>query len=200
VWALTHDAHRATRIAARVGQVVASIFIAGGLFSLLARNDFGGLWIAFIGWFLLQGAQAYHLHAQLSSTLQGVRVADVMARNCTTVDARTTLKRFVDEQVLRTAARCFAVTQDGSIAGLISPEDVKRVDRDRWDRTPVSEAMRPLQSLHPVSPEVSAGDALELMGRENINQLPVVADGHLEGVVTRSYLVHLWQVRREMMA
>jgi len=200
VWAVTHDVHRATRIAARVGQVVASIFIAGGLFSLLARNDFGGLWIAFIGWFLLQGAQAYHLQAQLSSTLQGVRVADVMARNCTTVNARTTLKQFVDEQVLRTAARCFAVTQDGSTVGLISPEDVKRVERDRWDRTPVSEAMRPLQSLHPVSPDVSAGDAVELMGRENINQLPVVADGHLEGVVTRSYLVHLWQVRREMMA
>jgi len=200
VWAVTDDAHRATRIAARVGQVVASIFIAGGFFSLLVRNDFGGLWIAFIGWFLLQGAQAYYLQAQLSSTLQGVRVADVMARDCTTVDARTPLKQFVDEQVVRTAARCFAVTQDGSIVGLISPEDVKAVNRDSWDRTPVSEAMRPLQSLHPVSPEISAGDALELMGRENINQLPVVANGHLEGVVTRSYLVHLWQVRREMMA
>jgi Zn-dependent protease/predicted transcriptional regulator len=200
VWAVTHDAARATRIAARVGQVVASMFIAGGLFSLLVRNDFGGLWIALIGWFLLQGAQAYYLQAQLSSTLQGVRVADVMARDCTTVDARTTLKQFVDEQVLHMAARCFAVTQDGRIVGLISPDDVKRVEHERWDRTPVSEAMRPLQSLHPVSPEVSAGEALELMGRENINQLPVVADGHLEGVVTRSYLVHLWQVRREMMA
>jgi hypothetical protein len=38
------------------------------------------------------------------------------------------------------------------------------------------------------------------MGRENINQLPVMSDGHLDGVVTRSYLVHLWQVRRELMA
>jgi Zn-dependent protease len=57
VWAITHSADRATRIAARVGQIVAFIFIGGGLFSVLMRNDLGGLWIAFIGWFLLEGAQ-----------------------------------------------------------------------------------------------------------------------------------------------
>ena len=200
VWAVTHDGRRATRIAARVGQVVAFVFIAGGLFSLLMRNDFGGLWIAFIGWFLLEGAQAYYVQAELSSTLHGVRVADVMARDCSAVDAGTTLQRFVDDHALRVAARCFAVTRDGRTIGLITPEDVTHVERGRWDRTSVSEAMRPLQSLHPVSPDASAGDALDLMGRENISELPVVADGHLEGVVTRSYLVHLWQARRELMA
>jgi Zn-dependent protease/predicted transcriptional regulator len=200
VWAITHSANRATRIAARVGQVVAFIFIAGGLFSLLARNDFGGLWIAFIGWFLLEGAQASYLQAQLSTTLSGVRVADVMARDCAIVEASTTLKRFVDDQLLRIAARCFAVGRDDRVLGLITPEDVKRVERERWDQTTVSEAMRPLQSLRVVNPDISAGEALELMGRENINQLPVVSDGHLEGVVTRSYLVQLLQVRRELEA
>jgi Zn-dependent protease/CBS domain-containing protein len=200
VWAITHSADRATRIAARVGQVVAFIFIAGGLFSLLARNDAGGLWIAFIGWFLLEGAHAYALQAQLSSALQGVRVADIMARDCSTVDADTTLRHFVDDQLLRMATRCFAVSRDNHVLGLITPDDVKHVERERWNQTTVSQAMRSLQSLHPVKPEASAGEALELMGRENINQLPVVSDGHLEGVVTRSFLVHLLQVRRELQA
>jgi len=198
VWAITHSAERATRIAARVGEVVAFIFIAGGLFSLLTRTDFGGLWIAFIGWFLLEGAQAYFLQAQLSNALQGVRVADVMARDCNTVDANTTLKHFVDDQLLRVAARCFAVSRDDHVVGLITPDDVKQVERERWDQTTVSQAMRSLPSLHPVKPDAAAGEALEVMGRENINQLPVVANGHLEGVVTRSYLVHLLQVRREL--
>ena len=200
VWAITQSADRATRVAARVGQVVAFIFIAGGLFSLLTRNDFGGLWIAFIGWFLLEGAQAYALQAELSTSLQGVRVADVMARDCATVDANTTLRHFVDEQLLRMASRCFVVTEDGRVVGLITPDEVKHVGRERWEHTPVSQAMRPLQALHPIEPDASAGDALALMGRENINQLPVVSNGHLEGVVTRSYLVHVWQVRRELMA
>jgi Zn-dependent protease/predicted transcriptional regulator len=200
VWAITRSADRATRIAARVGQIVASIFIAGGLFSLLVRNDFGGLWIAFIGWFLLEGAQAYYLQSQLSASLRNIRVADVMARDCATVDAKTSLRRFVDEQLLRMVSRCVAVIEDGRVIGLITPDEVKHVERERWERTSVSQVMRPLQTLHPVKPDASAGDALELMGRENINQLPVVSDGHLEGVVTRSYLVHVWQVRRELTA
>jgi Zn-dependent protease len=200
VWAITHNPDRATHIAARVGQMVAFLFIGGGVFSLLMRNDFGGLWIAFIGWFLLEGAQAYDLQAQLSTTLQGLRVADVMGRECATVDSNTTLQRFVNDQLLRVVARCFAVSRDDRVVGLITSDDVKHVERDRWNQTTVSEAMRPLQSLHPVKPDASAADALALMGRENINQLPVVADGHLEGVVTRSYLVQLLQVRRELQA
>jgi Zn-dependent protease len=65
IWAVNHNAERATRAAARVGQVIAFLFIAGGLWALVTRGDFGGLWIAFIGWFLLEGAQGYYLQAQL---------------------------------------------------------------------------------------------------------------------------------------
>ncbi len=200
VWAVTHSAERATRIAARTGQAVAFLFIGGGLFALLAHADAGGLWIAFIGWFLLEGAQGYYLQAQLSETLQGVRVGDVMARECATVDASTTLQRFVDDWLLRTFSRCFAVNREHQIVGLISPADVKHVDRSRWPEVRVSDVMRPIASLHAIAPDVPAGEALALMGRENVNQLPVVSDGHLEGVVTRSHLIQLVQMRRELEA
>jgi hypothetical protein len=71
VWAITYNVDRATRIAARIGQGVGFLFIGVGLFSLLMRNDVGGLWIALIGWFLLEGALPYCVQAQLSTTLQG---------------------------------------------------------------------------------------------------------------------------------
>ena len=38
--------------------------------------------------------------------------------------------------------------------------------------------------------------ALELMGRENVEQLPVIANGRLEGIVTRSLLIRHWRLRR----
>jgi Zn-dependent protease/predicted transcriptional regulator len=195
VWAITHNANRATRVAARAGQVVGTLFIADGLFAFLAQNDFGGIWIAFIGWFLIEGARAYYQQAQLSSTIGDLRVGDVMARDCSAVDPGTTLRHFVDDQLLQAPARCFAVSQDDHVLGLITPDDVKRVKRERWDQTTVSEAMRPLDSLHPVTPDVSAGEALEVMGREHLNQLPVVSNGHLDGVVTFSYLVGFLRLR-----
>lgn len=200
VWAITHDADRATRIAARTGQVVAFVFIGIGLYALLARGDFGGLWIAFIGWFLLEAAQSYVLQSRIHSALDGLRVADVMVRDCAAVEGSTTLQRFVNDQLLRVVSRCFAVNRDDHIVGLITPDDVKHVEPDRWDEMTVAETMRPIQTLHPVPPDVSASDALELMGREHISQLPVVADGRLQGVVTLSYLMRLLQVRRQLHA
>jgi Zn-dependent protease/CBS domain-containing protein len=200
IWAITHSATRATRIAAAVGQVIAAIFIGGGLFLFLARSDFGGLWIAFIGWFLLEGARAHAAQTELTTLLQDIRVADVMARDCAVVDATTTIRHFVDDLVLRRPAWCVAVLEGGQAVGLITAEDIRRIDRDRWDHTAVAEAMHPLHELHPLAPNASAREALELMGRENINQVPVMSGGHLEGVVTRSYLVHLWQARRELAA
>src|SRR5262249_13697838 len=168
VWAITNNANRATRIAARAGQVVGTLFIADGLFAFLAQNDFGGIWIAFIGWFPIEGARAYYQQAQLSSTVGDVRVGDVMARDCTAVDPGTTLRHFVDDQLLRAPARCFAVSRDDHVLGLITPDDVTKVNREQWDQTTVSEAMHTLESLHPVTPDVSAGEALEVMGREHL--------------------------------
>jgi hypothetical protein len=91
--------------------------------------------------------------AQIEKELRSIVWA--ITHNCATVDATTMVRQFVDDQLMRMATRCFAVTQDGRVVGLITPEDVKHVERERWDRTRVSEAMRPLQSLHPVRPDAS---------------------------------------------
>jgi predicted transcriptional regulator len=161
------------------------------------RSNAGGLWIAFIGWFLLEAARAHYAQSQLAAMLRGLRVADVMARDCAMVDADETLRHFVDGELLRLSARCFAVSRNGQVVGLITPDDVRQIARDRWEHTTVSDAMRPLESLHPLDPDVPAAEALTVMGRENLNQLPVVAQGHLEGVVTRSYLAHVLHLRSE---
>jgi Zn-dependent protease len=62
IWAITKDADRSTRIAARVGQVVAVLFILDGIWRYFSGAGFGGLWIAFIGWFLMDAARASYNH------------------------------------------------------------------------------------------------------------------------------------------
>jgi CBS domain-containing protein len=60
--------------------------------------------------------------------------------------------------------------------------------------------MRPLADLHVVSPDTPASEALEVMSREDVNHLPVVATGHVEGVVSRNEIVNLLQTRRTLRA
>ena len=83
----------------------------------------------------------------------------------------------------------------GRLVGIITPADVSNISRDRWDETTVREAMRPLQELHVIAPDTPVLDALKLMARNDVNQLPVVANGTLQGMVSRSQLVQLLQVR-----
>jgi CBS-domain-containing membrane protein len=82
--------------------------------------------------------------------------------------------------------------------GLITPRDVGRIPRDRWDSTTVRDAMRPLEELHIITPDTPVLDALKLVASNDVNQLPVIANGALQGVVSRSQLVQLLQVRSEL--
>ncbi|HUL71927.1 MAG TPA: site-2 protease family protein [Vicinamibacterales bacterium] len=198
LWGVSGDADRATRQAAAAGQAVAIILILIGLLQFFGGAGFGGLWLAFIGWFLLDAARAGYADVALTAALRGVRAGDVMARDCDTVAGNTALDAFAD-LLLRTGRRCFIVTGvSGEVLGLITPQDVRRVDRSRWPTSHVKDAMRPLQSLKTVTPATPVTDALATMSREDVNQLPVLDDGRLVGIVTRTHVLRLIQTRAEL--
>ncbi|HEX6209966.1 MAG TPA: site-2 protease family protein, partial [Methylomirabilota bacterium] len=185
LWARSGDADRATRQAAGVGQFVAFLFIAFGLLRVFAGAGFGGLWLAFIGWFLLEAARASYAQVAAVEALRGVRVRDLMGTDCGTVEAATSLQSFVDDLLLRTGRRCFVVTGGGAVVGLVTPHEVRQVAREEWPGLSVGDVMRPLAATRTVTPQTPAIEALRIMGQEDIHQLPVVSDGHLDGIVTR---------------
>jgi Zn-dependent protease/CBS domain-containing protein len=198
VWAISKNADRSTRIAARLGQVVAFLFILYGLWSFFGGAGFNGLWIAFIGWFLMDAAQASYAQVDVAAAFRGMRVSEVMSRDCAIVNRGMSLQGFVDTYVLRTGERCFAVADGGRLVGLITLRDVGAVPRDRWESTTVREAMRPLKELHVIAPDTQVLDALKLMAGNDINQLPVVANGALQGILSRSHLMQLLRARSEL--
>ena len=198
VWAITKNAGRSTRIAARVGQVVAILFILDGIWQFFGGAGFGGLWIAFIGWFLMDAAKASYGQAEITAAFQGLPVSSVMSRDCVTVNRGMSLQEFVDTHLLRAGQRCYAVEDQGRLVGLITPRDVGAIPRELWDRTTVREAIRPLEKLHIITPDTQVLDALKLMAGNDVNQLPVVANGTLQGVVSRSQLMQLLQARSEL--
>jgi Zn-dependent protease len=198
VWWITGDAVRATRIATVAGQGVALFFIVFGIIRFFGGWGFGGLWLAFIGWFLLTAARASYVQMEIFEGLRGVRVGDVMARDCPTVDARTNLQTLVDEYLLPTGRRCFLVVENRVVAGLITLHEVKAVGRARWPYTTVNDVMRPLDQLQRVAPDTPVTEALEIIGRKDVNQLPVVSNGRLEGIISRDQILRYLLTRAEL--
>ena len=60
--------------------------------------------------------------------------------------------------------------------------------------------MCPLEPMRIVTPDASLTNALLLMGRDDLNQLPVVSNGHLEGVLSRAEILSYLQTRTELAA
>ena len=198
VWWITGSASRATRVATTIGQLIAFAFIIIGLFRFFNGAGFAGLWLTFIGWFLLDAARSTYAQFETIERLRGVRVRDIMAGDWPVIDAKTNLETFVHDHLLKSGKRCFVVEENGHVAGIVTPHEVKDVDREKWSQLSVREVMLPLEKLHAVKPGTSLTEALETMGREDINQLPVMSNGHLDGIISRGHILRLLQTRAEL--
>jgi Zn-dependent protease/predicted transcriptional regulator len=198
LWLTSGDAVRATQRAATVGKAIALLFIAFGIFRFFGGAGFGGLWIAFIGWFLLQAAAASYSSVALTEGLKGVKVSDIMTSDCETLDGNMNVEQFVENYLLRSGRRCFMVQQNGEVTGLVTPHEIKELERPRWPYMTLADVMRPLDELHTVTPATPVMEALETMGRDDVNQLPVVSGKRLDGIITRANVVQFLHTRAEL--
>lgn len=198
VWKVSGSLSRATRIVTIVGQIVAYLFILLGIWEFFGGNLIGGLWIGFIGWFLLSSAQSANSEVMLQSVFRGVTVAEVMNTSPMTVPANISLQKLVNEYLLPLGLRSVLVTQADQLAGLITLSDIRHIPREDWEKVPVGHAMIPRERLHIVSPQQSLNDVLPLMAGRDVNQLPVVQDDRLVGVLSRDAIVRYLEVRRSL--
>jgi CBS domain-containing protein len=198
IWWITGNQSKATRGASITGQIIAFGFIILGLFSFFSGAGFGGLWIAFIGWFLLNAAKATYVQSEVAEGLHGVLVRDLMRQECPIIESRTDLQTLVDEHLLKTGERCFIVTEIDETVGIITPHEIKNVERRMWAFKTAADVMKPIEETHTVKPETPVSEALEIIGREDVNQLPVISDGRLEGIISRERILSYLLTRREL--
>ena len=145
IWWFNKNAERSTQLAARVGQVVAILFILYGVFRFFVGANFGGLWLAFIGWFLLDAARSSYAQVGLVAGLRGHSVSDFMQRDCGTVAGYISVRDFVDQYLLHSGSRCFLVANDHNVTGIVTANDTRKALRDNWAQTSVQSIMRPLK-------------------------------------------------------
>lgn len=198
VWWITKKPEKSTQIAARAGEVVAVLFILYGLFRFFLGANFGGLWLAFIGWFLWEASRSSYAQVGIMAGLRDHRVGEIMETNCEKVEGYISLRDFVDHYLLHSPSRCFLVTKDTGVAGIVTPNEVRSVSRDNWEQSSVQSVMRPLDSLRKVPPEMPALKALELMTRDNLNQLAVVSNDRFLGIFSRGQILRFLQFHSGM--
>jgi Zn-dependent protease len=193
VWGANKNFRRATSIAAQTGRFFGYLFIMLGVWQVLTGRVGNGLWIAFIGWFLESAASAQVQQQTVQGLLAGHHVSEAMNPTCARVPADASLQELVDEQVLGHGVRCFLVTQDEEVVGLLTVHNLKAAPRSAWGQTTARDVMVPLRKLEKIDPNAELWTVLQRMGRDGMNQLPVVSGNRVIGLLSRADIVNYLQ-------
>ena len=190
VWGITHNLRRATEIAGYLGHAIAFLFILLGVWRLFQGDWINGLWIAFIGWFLENAVVGQIQQQRMHSLLSGHTVEQVMTPACVQAPVDLPLQVLVDEYILGQGQRCLVLLRGNEPMGLLTMRDIRQVPRERWSTMTASEVMTPMEKVKRTSPKTGLEQALEQMGTDGVNQMPVMEDGHIAGMLSREDIIN----------
>jgi Zn-dependent protease len=196
LWRAKGDFAWATRVASEIGQGFGYLFIALGLAMFIFQGSFSGAWLAFVGWYLLQGARAEARYVATEQALDGLRVRDLMVRDPVSVDADSTIGTIMDDVAWSHRFTTYPVLDGGRPVGLLTFASVAAVPRSEWDTQRVRDTMISLDQVPLLKEDEKAVDALAELSAPNANRGLVVDNGHLAGLLSITDLARALEVGR----
>jgi Zn-dependent protease/CBS domain-containing protein len=198
VWQATGSLRRATEVAGAAGTIVAYGFLVWGFVQVLNGNVLMGIWTAAIGWFLQSASAASVEQVRLEEALRGMRVAAIVRPDPTAVSPSLSVADLIEDYLLPQNRRAMPVADDGRLLGVVTLGDIRDVPPARRPTTPVESVMGGRDGLVTVTPASSLAAALEALGRGDYEQVPVVEDGRLVGMLTRADVLRQLQLREAL--
>ncbi|MBI2765996.1 MAG: site-2 protease family protein [Chloroflexi bacterium] len=197
-WGRTKSFRKATSIAGTVGEVFGYGLMVSGAALLLSGYAINGLWFMLIGWFLTGAARGEKQALQLDSILGQLKARDIMRETYPTVLPSVSVQEVVDRHMIGEGERAAMVARDGAVLGILSVSDVRHLSRDEWANTPVQGIMTPRDKVVTVTAALPALEVLHLLGERRLNQVPVLEEGRMIGLITRRELIERLQLAESL--
>ena len=198
VWHKTHDYHRATRVASRVGRGIAYAFITGGIVLIFVlQRWFDGMWLILIGWFLNDAARASYQQVLLRDALVGITARQVTDYASPLIPPHTNLMELVEQYVLPTGRSCFLISWGVDLEGMVTLQRIKKIPRTRWATTTAQNIMTPASKLKVAHADQDLLGVLQEMNGESANHIPVMEAGQVIGIINREDVARFLRTRAE---
>ncbi|MEU9485373.1 site-2 protease family protein [Streptomyces decoyicus] len=184
LWWRTGDRDRADLAASRGGQIMGLLLVAAGWISVL-RGAPGGLWIVFIGLFVMIVAGAERRRAALHTALRGIPVSEAMSSPVVSGADWLTVQRFIDEVAVHSRHSALPLLDfDGRPSGLVQIRRLATVPGPGRETVRVREVATPLSQCAVAAPDELLSEALDRVSLRTGARILVVDAGHLVGIVT----------------
>jgi len=170
---------RATHTAAEIGKMFAIFMGIMGLFT--------NPWLILIAFFIYMGANEEEKMTLVENVLKRIKIKEIMTPNPVVVTPDTTVGEVI-ELMFRYKHLGYPVVENGMLIGIVTLDDVAKASRDAL----VSEVMS--RDIVTVSPDDSAFDAFKIMNEYRIGRIPVVENGIVVGIISRTDLMRVLEI------
>jgi Zn-dependent protease/CBS domain-containing protein len=192
LWRRRGDHLSATISASNAGRAFGFVLIGLGVLQAAAGAAGSGLWLVFLGWFLLSAARAEQTQAMLFEALADVPVRRLMSSPVITAADELTLQQLVDDVVMEHHCSAFPTTDpSGRVTGLITLSAVRSIPRDRRDSTRVRDVATPLEQVVRTTPDDPTPELLTRLGAAPDARALVFDGDELVGIVSPTDIVRM---------
>jgi len=175
---------RATELAAGIGKYLAIIMAIVGIF----YNFF----LVFIALFIYIGAEQEYQAIMISNYLGGILVENIMSHEVKTVKpddhVNDVLQTMYQERHMG-----YPVTDHEEIVGIVTFDDLSRLKKENLE-TPIKNFMT--KELIFTSPQEPVTTALEKLNQHRVGRLPVIENGQLVGIISRTDIMRALEIRK----
>jgi len=188
LWQRRGDRYSATSGAAWLGRMCAFLMIGLGLLEVFTQGALSGLWLIFLGWFLMSAARSEAAQVMMRGALDGLRVGDVMSRDPSVAPGWITVDEFMRSYApgQRAAAAYPLKTFDGALDGVVTLTRLAQVPQAERHMRRVRDYGTGMDEIATVTPSEPLTAVLDRLSASDDGQMLVMDDGKLVGTLSTS--------------
>lgn len=198
LWQRGGDRYRATSSAARLGRICSFLMIGLGFLALFVQGALSGLWLIFLGWFLLNAARGEEEQVMMRRALTGLRVGDAMTPDATLVPGWITVDEFMRSYILPgQRATAFPLkTLDGALDGLVTLAQLTHLTPEERQSRRVRDVGVGMDQVAKASPAEPVTSVLDRFSTSDEGQMLVIDGGKLVGRLSPADIMRVLSGRR----
>jgi Zn-dependent protease/CBS domain-containing protein len=197
LWWRSGTRQQGVRGAARVGRVFAFLMIGGGVLLAITLSVPNGIWLTFIGWFLLSAASSEETGTNVRTLLRSVPVSAAMTSPVVTLPDWVTVDQFLESVAPNHSFTTYPIHDPaGKLTGVVRLSDLVRMAPDERRSKHLVQVARPISDIPVTSPGEDLSEMIQRIGSGLEQRVLVFDNGSLVGIVSPADIARVLTARQ----
>jgi len=197
LWWRSGSRQKGVHNAVRVGRVFAYLMIAAGVLELFVGEVANGIWIAFLGWFLLSAAASEEAGSAVRTLLRSVPVSAAMTSPVVTLPDWVTVEQFLESVAPNHSFTTYPVHEpSGKLTGVVRLSDLVRLPAGDRANKHLIEVARPIADVPTTNPREDLSALIQRVGLGLEQRVLVFDNGSLVGIVSPADVARVMTIRQ----